>query len=286
MIVAHPYCKHNGECWNQNTYDWVADRLASAGLWYAVSPASWYNESGTLIVIGRADVLERVELPVGNDPQAWRDLRTARGWPPHIDWEIVEAMQLAREQVERNRLAQKAVDAEAEGDWQGALYWHCDTAYLDRTGGFHRQAREQIALAAQVASAHQGLDRSFCHFRNEKDRVAVCGQGAAKISRPELQRRLDKASLPREWDRFFARESHEADVGIPGFGNASILQGGPLRYWMARVESKDGPGICTVKDEEPASLSSPKNYSCPTPEGAVAAAVDIWRRYDQLVGAI
>jgi hypothetical protein len=98
-----------------------------------------------------------------------------------------------------------------------------------------------------------------------------------------LQRRLDKVSLPVEWERFFAREGYGADVGIPDFGYASILQGGPLRYWMARVESKDGPGICTVKNEEPASLSSPKNYAHPTPEDAVAAAVDIWRRYEGLV---
>ena len=234
---------------------------------------------------------------------------------PTLDYEMIEARKLAEESVIRNRLAKKAPTAEAEGDYQLALNYYCDTAYIDRTGGFHRLAREQLAEAKRIITAHPDLDTTFLHFKNRRDREFICGQPRPTLSRLQLERRLRSMKLPHLWGRFMsdgpgtavARIGAEKDwdgtyfprvrrkwrqrkgLPVPDYAEAGgfirIGQGGNLNLWKAHVVCGNGPYIFTISDGVPRSLTSPQNYCCETPEAAVEAAIDIWRRYDELASA-
>ena len=234
---------------------------------------------------------------------------------PTIDYEMIEARKLAEESVIRNRLAKKAPTAEAEGDYQLALNCYCDTAYIDRTGGFHRLAREQLVEAKRIITAHPNLDTDRLYFKNRRDREFICGKPLPTLSRLQLERRLRSIKLPSTWGRFMSDGPGTADARIgaekgwdgtyfprarrewrqqkglpvPGYAEAGgfvgIKQGGNLNLWKAHVVCGNGPYIFTVSDGVPRPLISPENYCCETPEAAVEAAIDIWRRYDELVSA-
>ena len=214
---------------------------------------------------------------------------------PPLDYEMIEARKLAEESVIRNRMAKRGPAAEAEGDYQLALNCYCDTAYVDRIGGFHRLAREQLAEAKRIITAHPDLDTTFLHFKNRRDREFICGKPNPTLSWLHLEGRLHRLALPDTWRPFISDASGYARARIgtekdryPKLhegGFVYISQGGNLNQWKASVTIGDGPHISTASDGRPQSLTSPENYCCETPEAAVEAAIDIWRRYDELASA-
>ena len=310
VIIGHPYCCHTEKCLNcrhsipedreenESSHHHVedADFLAERGLWWQVSNASWYSEATSLVVIARVDVLETITLPIDHDKLAlWHEQDKSLPLWPSIDYEIIEARKLAEESVIRNRRSQKAPEAEASGDYQSALYFYCDTAYEDRTGGFHRLAREQLADAKRIVTAHPDLDTTFLHFKNRRDREFICGKPQPTPSRLHLEGRLRRLRLPDTWGPFASNEPGHAYATIGtekgGYakfsegGDVRITQGGNLNLWKATVDFGSGPSISTVSDGVPRSLFSPQNYCYETPEAAVEGAIDIWRRFDELTGA-
>ncbi len=210
---------------------------------------------------------------------------------PPLDYEMIEAHKLAEESVIRNRLAKKAPRAEAEGDYQLALNCYCDTAYLDRTGGFHRLAREQLAEAKRIITARPDLDTERLYFKNKRDRELICGTPLPTFSRLQLERRLRNVKRPSTWGRFTS-DGHGTALAMIGGekmysssrssqrgkdGYARIMQGGNLNQWGAMVLLGSGPYIPTVSDD-----ALPKTKFYETPEAAAEAAIDIWQRYDEL----
>ncbi len=229
------------------------------------------------------DVLDRIELP--KDENSTDFLYTPS--PYDVDWEMCEALKLAKEGVVRNRLARLAPEAEQEGDYLTALRFYCDTAYIDRTGGFHKLAREQLDHAKRVLTAHPDLDRYFIGFKNDKDRDYVLGPVQPLLSRVALEKRLRRLELPSEWGRFVARDRGYADAAIyslGGEGEVIISQGGNMNMWCARVEIGGGRSLNTYAGGDPRSTYGPPNFCCEDPESAVEAAIDIWRRYETLAG--
>ena len=281
VVVAHPYCPHRRSDDHHGPH---REYLAERGLSYLVSTGSWYSDRTRLVVIARVDVLDRIELP--EDENASDVLY--RPYFDHVDWEMREALKLAEEGVVRNRLARLAPEAEEEGDLLTALRFYCDTAYVDRTGGFHKLAREQLDHAKRVLTAHPGLDRYFLGFKNDKDRDYVLGPVQPLLSRSSLERRLRGLELPPEWGRFIARDRGYAKAPIyspGGEGEVAISQGGNMNKWCATVEIIGGRSLSTYAGTGPErSTYSPLNYCCEDPESAVEAAIDIWRRYEILAG--
>ena len=232
VIVAHPYCQHRNE---DHRHIQHQKFFEERGLQYLVSTGSWYSGKTRLVVIARADVINQIALPYDEDCQD--DVVN----PPSIDidWEMREALKLAEEGVFRNRNAQLAPEAEAKGEYLTALRFYCDTAYIDRTGGFHKLAREELGHAKRIITAYPELDKTHLYFKNKRDRDYICGPVQALLSRAALERRLRNVELPLGWRPFRAQESGYAMAQISAagrLGSASIMQGGNLNMWSASVE--------------------------------------------------
>ena len=294
VIVAHPYCSHSpcshtrdGEN-RTDSHQLFANKLADRGLRYMVSNASWYYpDCAKLVVIARDDVIDRIQLPFDlEDLETFEELQPKGPRVVEVDWEMIGARKLAEEGVVRNRRARRAVEEERNENYQAALNWYCDVAHTDRLAGFHRLAREQLAEAKRVSDAHPELQKDFLYFTNQRDRELVCGKPEPSLSRSELQSRLRAVPIPEGWGPFSVRDRDSASAVILDetrvWGYAQITQGGNLRFWGASLESLDGPTLYTVANSDPQSAYSSHNYACCSPEDAVAAAVDMWRRYDEL----
>ena len=280
VVVAHPYCQHRIQDHDHNRHQRF---FTERGLEYLVSTGSWYSDRTRLVVIARADVIERIRLPEDN---ACED-HVACPLPTHVDWEMREALKLAEEGVLRNRNAQLAPEAAANGDYLAALRFYCDTAYIDRTGGFHKLAREQLDHAKRIITAYPDLDKTHLYFKNNKDRDYICGPVQPYLSRRALDTRLRRVDLPPGWGPFRAQESGHAIARISAdgrLGSAWITQGGNLNLWSASVELDGHRVVSTSMNEEPRSVYGDVNFRCSDPESAVAAAIDIWQRYDTLMG--
>ena len=65
----------------------------------------------------------------------------------------------------RNTKASLAPEAESRGDYQAALEHYCETAYIDRSGGYHKTAQEQLVRARAVIETHSDLDVDNHTFR-------------------------------------------------------------------------------------------------------------------------
>ena len=256
---------HEGEDGHHHAED--ANYLVERGLWWHVSNSSWYSKATSLVVIARVDVLQTITLPIDHDNLAlWKDQSNSLPFWPSIDFEIIEARKLAEESVIRNRKAQKAPEAEEKGDYQSALNFYCDTAYIDRTGGFHRLAREQLTEAKRIITAHPDIDTTFLHFKNRRDREFICGKAQPTPSRLHLEGRLRRLRLPDTWGPFASNEPGHAYARIgtekEGYakfsegGDVRIAQGGNRNLWKATVDFGSGPSISTVSDGVPRSLFS------------------------------
>lgn len=135
-----------------------------------------------------------------------------------------------------------------------ALRFYCDTAYIDRTGGFHKLAREQLDHAKRILTEQPDLDRHYLIFKNNKDRDYVCGPVQRPLSRSALEKRLRDVELPPGWGRFRSLESGHAVARITAQdrpGAARIEQGGNMNLWSASVEFDNGPPINTYVDGQP-----------------------------------
>ena len=280
VIVAHPYCQHRSQ---EHNHDLQQKFFEERGLEYLVSTGSWYSEGTRLVVIARADVIDRITLPRDEDRQD----DVVCPLPTRIDWEMREALKVAEEGVLRNRNAMLAPEAEEVGDYLTALRFYCDTAYTDRTGGFHKLAREQLDYAKRIITAHPDLDKTHLYFKNNRDRSYICGPSQPFLSRSGLNRLLRDMDLPPGWGPFRAQESGHAIARISGDGGSGaawITQGGNLNMWSASVELNGQREISTPANGEPMGFSGEENFCCQDVASAVAAAVDICKRYDTLVG--
>ena len=254
--------------------DHELEMLESAALWNLLSDGSWRRDGGRLLMVARLDVLGRSFLPLSSYLADVPSLIADQLAPPDLDVDMVEAMHLATERVKRNRMAEQAEASAKNGDYQTALYQHCVVAFADRSGNFHRQARVQIQKAGDLVAAHPDLDLSACRFRNEQDREIVCGSVSVRLSRIELQRRLDLLPIPEGWFPFVARESYEAYARIPGVGFVSIAQGGHARQWSATLEITSDAGT---------DVPYTARTRHATPEGAVDAGVELWRQHVEMM---
>ena len=281
VLVAHPECWHTeGDDHHGGFQDFFEER----GLNYRVSRGSWHDGAPTLVVVARADIVGRIEMPPGDD--GMEPVHYPR-WPAP-DWEMTEALKLAEEQVLRDRKVRLAHKEETAGEYEVALRLYCETAYMDRTAGFHNLARDQLLRAKELVDGCPGLDLSRLYFKNNRDRDFVCGPVPPVLSRGELQRRLRSIVLPRGWWKFrssrsgraLARISWKDPSGGERSGTVSLEQGGPLNYWSVSVEV-DGVGeVNPSRRKEPQGYFDGPDFSWPDPESAVAAAVAAWRNLD------
>ena len=274
VVVAHPLCGHTED--DVSHHEPFSDFFTNRGLDYLASRASWYSDSDTVLVIARVDVIDGIELPPEEDSLDRVDYPE---WPVP-DWEMQEALKLAEESVLRNRRARLARDEEDGGNYTTALRLYCDTAYADRTGGFHHLAREQLDHARRLVGDIYGLDLGHLLFKNNRDRDFVCGEVPPVLSRAELVRRLRKVELPRGWGRFRSPKGGSAVARISfreQLGTVWIGQGGSLNLWSSSVEIEGGAMICTSLSDEPRGYSDAPIYCWPDPESALDAAVQTWR---------
>ena len=72
---------------------------------------------------------------------------------------------------------------ETAGEYEVALRLYCETAYMDRTAGFHNLARDQLLRAKELVDGCPGLDLSRLYFKNNRDRDFVCGPVPPVLSR-------------------------------------------------------------------------------------------------------
>ena len=232
VMVAHPRCGHGEEDGDREPF---RDYFASRGLGYLVSTGSWHGENSRLVVIARVDVLEGIRLPSDGDSL----VEPVDLGPVDVDWEMREVVRLAEEGLIRDRSARLAQENEDEGDYLEALMLYCRVAYADRTGGFHRLAREQLERAKGLLAARPDLDTNSLLFRNSRDREFVCGPVPALLSRSSLQRRLGQVDLPPGWKNFVSYESGFAfsrfTVG-DRTGTVTISQGGEGALWSSSLD--------------------------------------------------
>lgn len=274
VIVAHPLSGHADEDGGHGAF---REFLAFRGLHNLVSDGSWHNEGARLVVVARADVIAGVRLP-SEDGSV---VEVSPGELGELDWEMREVLRLAEEGLIRDRNARFAEGEEAEGRHSAALRLYCEVAHSDRTGGFHRMAREQLERARRLLAAHPGLDRSSLCFRNGKDREYVCGPAPALLSEADLQRRLDRLDLPSGWGKFMPYGSGLAfcrfTVGRRTV-NVTLAQGGDGSLWSSSLDVDSHGVYRTSVDDEPEDASESANYCWPDPESAVTAAIEIWKQ--------
>ena len=271
VMVMHMDCKHHG---GVQVHDRPLSVLAERGLWYTTANASWVLQKAWVFVIARADVIDRISLPNHHDPRF--DLsRLPMTRRPEIHWAKREALRLAEEQVVRNSKASLASEAESRGDYQAALEHFCETAYIDRTGEFHKTAQEQLVRARAVIEAHSDLDVDTLRFENVVDQEFVFYNAEVMVSPEHLEQRLLNVPLPPTWEPFFSQEHCSADSPISGqrlSGLAMIEQDNKEYLWRATIFLNDGPMISTVDD-----------FCCESPEAAAVAAIKIYHDYGRLL---
>ena len=270
VVVAHPLCGHTED--DVSHHELFGDFFTARGLDYLVSRSSWHGDSHSLAVIARPDVIDGIKMP-------YEDMSPVYATWPVPDWEMQEALKLAEEDVLRNRRARQARNEEDGGDLAMALRLYCDTAYADRTGGFHHLAREQLGHARRLVGDNYGLDLNHLLFKNNRDRDFVCGQVPPVLSRAELVRRLRKVELPRGWDRFRSPKggSALARLSFRGqFGTVWIVQGGIVNLWSSSLEMEGGAMFRTSLSDESQGSGAPI-FCWPDPESALDAAVKGWR---------
>ena len=285
VMVLHLYCKHHGGNYihKQSLQD-----LAERGLWYATSNASWLFEKARLVVIARADVIDRISLPhIPAIPDAYGFINEI-AFPdtpgPEINWKMCAALRLAEEVSVRNRKAGLASQKESKGDYQGALECYCETAYIDRTGGFHQAAREQLVRAKNVIEAHCELDRGNLRFENSRDQEFVFYNAKGMVTPSHLEQRIMNIALPPGWQPFVASEHWEATAQISGHGRsgeASIDQEGGKNLWRVTVQL-NGRYVFSEAGENAQDLSAGEHFCCHGPESAVEAAIDIYYDFERL----
>ena len=285
VMVLHLHCKHHG---GNYIHEQSLQDLAERGLWYATSNASWLFEKSRLMVVARADVIDRISIPhIPAIPDAFGFINEI-AFPdtpgPDINWKMCETARLAEEVSVRNQKAGLASEKEFQGDYQGALDRYCETAYIDRTGGFHQAARAQLVRAKSVIEAHPELDRGNLRFENTRDQEFVFYNAKGMVSCRHLEQRIMNIALPPGWHRFVASEHWEATARISGHGRsgeASIDQEGGRNMWRAMVRLDGGYGISTEASEDAQGLSAGA-FCCDSPESAVEAAIDMYYDYERL----
>ena len=293
VMVLHLDCKHH---YGAPTHAQSLNVLAERGLWYATSNSSWVLKRARLVVIARADVIEGISLPNHPDNYAYiAEFGTEfkidpsefpRTPLPEIHWKASEALRLSEEQMDISLKYLPGYAAESRGDYQAALQFYCETAYIHRTGGFHESAQQQLDRAKGIIEAHPELEVEMLRFENVADHNHVFYNSRTMVSRSHLEQRLRTIPLPAGWQPFVARASWHAWAQISGQGRsgyAIIDQGGWQYLWKAKVVLNDGLAISTVAGEEPQSLFGEENYCCDSPEAAVAAAIMIYHNYGRLL---
>ena len=277
VMVMHLDCKHHNVV---RTHEHSLNMLAERGLWYATSNASWVIKKALIVVIARADVIDRISLPNHlNNPtyisEPLVDLfflpMTSR---PEIHWEKRKALKLTEERVVRNTKASLAPEAESRGDYQAALEHYCETAYIDRSGGYHKTAQAQLVRARAVIETHSDLDVDNLRFENVVDQEFVFYNAKVMVNCEHLERRLSNVPLPPTWEPFYSHERCSADSPISGqsiSGLAMIEQDDKKYLWRATVFLNDGPMISTVDD------------FCESPEAAAVAAIKLYHDYGKLL---
>ena len=286
VMVLHLYCKHHrGDYIHEKSLQVLAER----GLWYATSNGSWVFEEARLVVIARADVIDRISLPhIPAIPDAFGfiyEISFPERPGPEINWKMCEAARLAEEVSVRNRKAGLGSEKESKGDYQGALQCYCETAYIDRTGGFHQAAREQLALAKAVIEAHPELDTGTLRFENVQDEEYAFYNAKGMVSPSHLEQRIKNISLPEGWRPLVASRHWQATAQISGHGRsgeASIDQEGGLHLWRATVQLDGVYCFSTEAGENAQGLSSGDSFCCHSPESAVEAAIDLYHDYERL----
>ena len=281
VIVAHPTCWHTEE---DDNHEGVQDFFSGRGLNCRVSRGSWAPDGPSLLVVARADVVEGIEMPpsdAGLEPVHYP------GWSVP-DWEMMEALKLTEEQVLRDRKARLAGEEEMAGESEVAFRLYCETAYMDRSAGFHNLAREQIVRAKAVVEGCPRLNLTRLYFKNPRDRDFVCGPVPPVLSHGELQQRLRPIVLPRGWWRFrsprgghaLAKVSRKGPSGEERSGTVSLEQGGAMNYWTVSVEI-DGVGeVNPSLGDEPQGYFDGPDFCWLDLESAVRAAVEAWRNLD------
>ena len=285
VVVAHPGCRHRVKGYDGH-HEPFRSFFANRGLAYLVTsrswyPSSWYGNDESLVVIARADVIDRIRMP----PEGHQGGPVLHSQWPHPDWEMQEALRLAEEAVLRNRRAKSAQDAEKQGYHQDALEFYCGTAYIDRTGGFQKLARDQLAHAKRVLDNNPGLDLSSLHFKNNRDRAYIYGPVLPLLSRAALEQRLGSVQLPPECGRFTFEKDEETEFATvridDGYdpGDLRICQGGTRNLWRAWIDMDEGDIIETQPYAyDLGQIMTEERHHCwPDPESAVEAAVKIWQ---------
>ena len=280
VVVAHPGCRHRVEGYDGH-HEPFRSFFADRGLAYLVTSRSWYRNDASLVVIARADVIDRIRIPLDGHqggpvlPSHW----------PRPDWEMKEALRLAKEAVLRKRRAESAQDAEKRGYHQNALELYCGTAYIDRTGGFQKLARDQLTHAKRVLDNNPGLDLSSLHFKNNRDRADIYGPVLPLLSRAALEQRLGSVQLPPECGRFTFEKDEETEFATvridDGYdpGDVRICQGGTRNLWRAWIDMDERDRIETQPyAHDPEQIMTEERHHCwPDPESAVKAAVKMWQ---------
>lgn len=289
VLVLHLYCKHHsGATFHEQSLSVLAER----GLWYATSNASWMVKKARLVVIGRADVIDRITLPNLLDNNyficgfEWDISAFPEGRRPEIHWERCEELRLTEERRVRAWKARLGAEAESRGDYQAALECYCETAFIDRAGVFYQSAAESLGRARGVIEAHPGLDVGALRFENIRDMEYVFYNARRMVSPSHLEHRLMNVSLPVDWKPFVSSTPWDATARISGHGRsgeASIDQLGKGELWIANVQLNDGPLITTVAGEEPQDKFGEESYCCESPEAAAEAAKFIYHNYGRLL---
>ena len=289
VMVMHLDCKHHG---GDQVHERPLSVLAERGLWYTTANSSWVIKRAMVVVIARADIINRITLL--NHLANSDDLKEIDAEPhwlpmtrrPAIDWKKRQASRLAEERVVRNNKAILASEAESRGDYQAALEYYCETAYIDRTGGYHKTAQDQLFRARAVIEAHSDLDVDTLRFENIGDREYVFHNARTMVSCSHLEQRLSPVPLPPYWEPFDAQDSWMAHSRINGQGRdgeVCVDQDGNGYLWKATVSLNNGFPISTVAGGETQIFPTEADYCCESPESAVAAAIRIYHNYGRLL---
>ena len=289
VMVMHMDCKHHG---GAQVHDRPLSVLAERGLWYTTANSSWVIKRALMVVIARADIINRITLlnHLGNSDDL-KEIDAVPTWlpitrRPEIDWKKRTASRLAEERVVRNSKASLASEAESRGDYQAALEHYCETAYIDRTGGFHKTAQEQLVQARAVVEAHSDLEVDTLRFENIGDREYVFHNARMMVSCSHLEQRLLRVPLPPYWEPFEAADCWTAYSRISGQGQkgeAFVDQDDKGLLWKATVSLNNGFPISTVAGEETQIFPTEDDYCYESPEAAVAAAIKIYHNYGKLL---
>lgn len=299
VLVAHSHCPHGRarrpgqEGLSEEHIEKhreAMERFAQRGLAYRVSTGSWYNPGrSTLIVIARADVIQRIGMPEASGEGNGLERIDMEEAAPRIPWREIMEAKLAREAAKREELVQLAPAEEANGDHQAALMFYCDTAAIDREAGFDELAQEQLDHARRLIRMQPWLSTAHVYTANEEDRKHVFGEGLPTVPEGELQEMLDRTDIPEGWEDFRASEwgGHaRAEIRGPGgshWGEAWIEQGGNRNLWAAYVMREDEMTMATIAGRDYGNMTGDESYVLESPEEAVAAAAEIRGRYEELV---